>query len=543
MNDNLGKETIVIIGFGWVGQANAIALNHLGYPVFYYDVGEPVRHYEEKWGQYYNRIQNIKSPLEKDGANTWYIIAVGDHTNSKGFQDVSLIVKANKILAGAKGGIVMRSTILPDSLSQFKYDFYVPEFLHELYAVEECINPFFFVVGRNTTERNEPSFFAEFEKRAHRVFRGSPREASFVKYLSNIWNSARIAFVNEFGDVVSGKGNDNDSADRVINFIFQNKAYLRYGKAYGGHCLPKDTTAFWKNFKETHNVAIIEAVNKSNDLHKNSKGNNLPEWFSSWELEGGDLYRSAGLRFWLKLSRTPLLSPVRPVFRFFRRIFDKIMPVRTLSGLKKLWNRLAKKNAKFYSHPRTIYGPSISEYDFRETGHQDYECLVKKDPILSTKLKPGGVALDIGTGVGREIEFMADDFERAYGIDISEGMIEVAKRRLAGVKNITFFTTDGARIPFPDNHFNFIFSHQTFPVIPRQEFIESYVSEIKRTLKKGGVAKIEFRTGPEANKWRHTYGVSISPDWVTSLAKRHGLAILDTAIINNRSLWVIIEKK
>jgi phosphoglycerate dehydrogenase-like enzyme len=36
------EEKIVIVGFGWVGQANALALVQMGYQVFYYDVLPPL---------------------------------------------------------------------------------------------------------------------------------------------------------------------------------------------------------------------------------------------------------------------------------------------------------------------------------------------------------------------------------------------------------------------------------------------------------------------------------------------------------------------
>ena len=53
-----------------------------------------------------------------------------------GNQDISLIRRALDGLKRRKGKIIIRSTILPNLLVTLQFDFYVPEFLHEIRAVE-----------------------------------------------------------------------------------------------------------------------------------------------------------------------------------------------------------------------------------------------------------------------------------------------------------------------------------------------------------------------------------------------------------------------
>lgn len=105
--------------------------------------------------------------------------------------------------------------------------------------------------------------------------------------MSNIWNSLRVAFVNEFGNAIA-LPTDEAAVSRneaMLNFIFEEKGYLRYGRSYGGHCLPKDTHAFFAWHKaQGKNMAVIEAVHQSNLIHKKieEKSPHLPEWFSDW---------------------------------------------------------------------------------------------------------------------------------------------------------------------------------------------------------------------------------------------------------------------
>ncbi len=278
---------IVVIGYGWVGQANALSLEIMGNEVYFYDPGKPEHHYKNKYENVYKKIKRIHTPLEKDATDTHYIICVGDRVLPSGEQDISLIKKAIDSVKKTKGTLVVRSTILPESLKDLPFDFYVPEFLHEKQAVEESLKPHYFVVGRKT-EKPEPHFFEQWRKVAYKTFSGTPEEASHIKYLSNLWNSVRIAFINEFGDAIRTPDTKEDvsAIERVIDFMFDGKYYLRYGKAFSGHCLPKDTLAFFSyynnNGKQMH---LLEGTHKSNEsrLVRQEKHPHLSEWFSAWQ--------------------------------------------------------------------------------------------------------------------------------------------------------------------------------------------------------------------------------------------------------------------
>src|SRR5690606_33984168 len=100
------KERIVVVGFGWVGQANALSLRLMGYPVAYFDIGEPTHHY----GQYartYGSLERLEDVRAWDAPATCYLVCVGDRVNEEGAQDISLIKDALDSLRGVAGTVVL----------------------------------------------------------------------------------------------------------------------------------------------------------------------------------------------------------------------------------------------------------------------------------------------------------------------------------------------------------------------------------------------------------------------------------------------------
>ncbi len=283
------KEQIVIIGLGWVGQANALALSAFGYDVSYYDPGTPHFHYAA-YKKEYESLKKLKSPLEIDSDSTCYIVCVGDKVDEAGNQDISLIKKALASLEHAKGTVMLRSTVRPDYLKELKFDIYMPEFLHEKTAVEECMDPHYVVVGKKKADVVLPSFIKTWKKRGYQSIECTPEEASHIKYLSNVWNAMRIAFVNEFGRSIHAQAKgDNDiealaKTDKVLRFMFGDKPYCQYGRAYTGHCLPKDMRAyrdFSSKHMSTHFFDGIIASNAEQEAFQ-KKHHELAEWYSPW---------------------------------------------------------------------------------------------------------------------------------------------------------------------------------------------------------------------------------------------------------------------
>lgn len=540
------KEKIVILGYGWVGQANALALVRMGYEVFYYDVVTPKKNYPE-YEAIYEKVKSLSKSLEKEGPDTWYFVCVGDRVSTDGIQDISLIVTALDSIREAKGRIILRSTVLPQYLNKLNFDYYLPEFLHELKAVEECLQPPHLIIGKRNPGLPDPGFLTVWRARSRKVFDGTPHQASYIKYLSNVWNALRIAFVNEWGDAMIHQGGLSSSeTQEAINFLFEKKSYLRYGKSFGGHCLPKDSLAFAAMHKDS---PLLKAIPASNSAHQEIEKVNvdLPTWFSFWE-QNNNPERNMSFRsyFWHKLNAFQSIKfarkKIKPLVHFFiNRIINE---KGALSRAKKNWNKLGVENARYYMNVGTKSNELVDEFELKETGQADYKRYILDDELITKKLgnlKEKSV-LEIGGGIGRMTEFLAINFREVYGVDISEVMTEQAVKRLAKFSNIKLTVNDGQSIPFADGHFDLVYSQQVFKHIPTYSAVNNYFKEISRSLKSGGLAKIQLRTGPGVQKWKPTYGVSFDQDRARQMAEKSGLRFIKHQFDGDRNFWIWLEK-
>ena len=101
--------------------------------------------------------------------------------------------------------------------------------------------------------------------------------------------------------------------------------------------------------------------------------------------------------------------------------------------------------------------------------------------------------LDLGCGNGNIINLLKKERKADYyGLDISENMIEEAKKKCG--EDVKFTVGDSENLPYQDGQFDIIicnasFHHYTNP--------ESAIKEIKRVLKTGGTLILGDPTVPE----------------------------------------------
>jgi demethylmenaquinone methyltransferase / 2-methoxy-6-polyprenyl-1,4-benzoquinol methylase len=112
--------------------------------------------------------------------------------------------------------------------------------------------------------------------------------------------------------------------------------------------------------------------------------------------------------------------------------------------------------------------------------------------------------LDVATGTADMAILMSRRLspETITGIDISEGMLEIGKKKIGRLHlddKIRLLPGDSEAIPFPDNHFDAVtvaFGVRNF------EHLEKGLSEIQRVLKPGGRLIILEFSQPRAAIWR-----------------------------------------
>lgn len=541
---SIHSEKIVVIGFGWVGQANAIALKQMGYSVWFYDTAQEINyHYKNEDGTH-EHIERARSLKDVDGPNTWYIVCVGDRVTEDGIQDISFIVTASQSLRQLQGKVVLRSTVLPQKLNELYFHIYVPEFLHEKKAIDECLQPYYFVLGTKG-EVEVPSFLREWERRAYRVFKGTPEEASYVKYLSNIWNAVRIAFVNEMGDSMGTPRTKEDvrKIERVLDFILEQKIYLRYGQSFDGHCLPKDTRAYMRaHVDEGKNVDLLKGAYTSNTHHAliQETYKSLPKVFSFWDYDGSTKGFFSGM--WRLVNTVPAVRILRKRLRFVRRFIERLIPDRTVKEAGEFWEKRAKENPLFYSDTRTRSGQKVTTEEVRASGKKDADRYILNDPQLAGLFGQERVALDFGSGVGRITEYLGTSFGKVYGVDISNAMLAAAREHVRA-ENIVFDQINDTRLPYGDASVDFVFSFMTLQHVPTREAVEAYVREFYRVLKNSGMAKIQVRGGGGVKKWEWTYGPQFTPEEIIVLSEHAGFTVLEHQVEGVKNVWITLHKQ
>lgn len=95
----------------------------------------------------------------------------------------------------------------------------------------------------------------------------------------------------------------------------------------------------------------------------------------------------------------------------------------------------------------------------------------------------GEKILDLGCGNGRLFEVLQNKKVDYIGVDNSEKLIEIAKKKFPKAR---FQTADTLNLPFPNNFFDKIYSIAVLHHIPSKEFRLQFLREAKRVLKPEG---------------------------------------------------------
>ncbi len=260
------RRRLVIVGSGVVGTATGNGFAAVGHDVVFCDVSA------ERRAELRRRGLRLIAPAELAAESCdAYLISVPTPTID-GRVDLSCILAAAEsvghALAARAGSrkplVVVRSTVPPGTTEgpvretlerasgrEAGVGFGLcmnPEFLREVSAEQDFMEPRVIVIGALDTAS---------ERALRRLYRPWPdvpvvslplRAAELTKYVSNLFNAAKISFFNELEEVALRLDADPRA---IFSAVAQgaegmwNPAYGTRGLApYGGACLPKDTTGF-----------------------------------------------------------------------------------------------------------------------------------------------------------------------------------------------------------------------------------------------------------------------------------------------------------
>ncbi|HKX46560.1 MAG TPA: class I SAM-dependent methyltransferase, partial [Planctomycetota bacterium] len=103
------------------------------------------------------------------------------------------------------------------------------------------------------------------------------------------------------------------------------------------------------------------------------------------------------------------------------------------------------------------------------------------------ELGQGDVVLEIGCGVARIGRHLAPHVGEWWGLDVSRRMVELARRRCAGLPNVKLFAGRGADLaPIPDASVDKAYCHAVFIHMDKEDWY-SYLCEARRVLRPGGL--------------------------------------------------------
>ncbi len=206
------------------------------------------------------------------------------------------------------------------------------------------------------------------------------------------------------------------------------------------------------------------------------------------------------------------------------------------------WNRRAREDAHYYvafgRHEQT-------EDEFLDTAADVLRGLrgEMKRGLPGTNARARR-ALEIGCGPGRLMKPLSADFGEIHGVDVSDEMIAIARRRLAGIAHAHPHVGGGADLrQFADESFDFIYSYAVFQHIPSKDVVMSYLADAARVLKPGGLMRFQANNLDAARTAAETWhGCSIEADEIRNFASRGGLRLLALEAIRTQYMWVTLRK-
>jgi len=180
---------------------------------------------------------------------------------TKGDVNASAIFEVlDKLLKDSyKGVVIIKSTITPDKVKEMKHNYplhivYNPEFLTEANAHEDFKHPSMQILGGDwkDCEEAERIYLQHSDVKIVPTFKTDIVTASLLKYTINSWLATKVVFMNELKELHDRSG-ATSSWEQFSDMLRRDErigdSHLKvpgpdgqYG--FGGHCFPKDTTAF-----------------------------------------------------------------------------------------------------------------------------------------------------------------------------------------------------------------------------------------------------------------------------------------------------------
>jgi SAM-dependent methyltransferase len=224
--------------------------------------------------------------------------------------------------------------------------------------------------------------------------------------------------------------------------------------------------------------------------------------------------------------------------------------------MRRDWDRRAQENARYYV---ATGQKEWTDEQFFAAGEQEVQGQIFNDleNICQHRDPKTMKVLEIGCGAGRVTRALARFFGQVYAVDISRNMVRQARRAVAKFPNAHIFRNNGHDLNVVRRgwwhrfgiggklEIDFAFSCLVFQHIPSRAVIESYVSEVNRLLKPGGLFKFQVQgyTEEEPNLDDSWIGYAFSPEDARKLAEDNGFELRFDWGAGSQYYWLWFFKK
>jgi UDPglucose 6-dehydrogenase len=285
------KDTVGVIGVGWVGLVTAACFAELGHPVIARDIvqekvdslsrGEVSIHEPGLEDLMRHNAERITFTTDMDelldGARLLFVCVDTPPTYS-GDADLSRVrAVVQDLPEHSEHVLIMKSTVPAGTGESIRRDMpdlsYVscPEFLKEGTAVKDFMNPDRVVVGADPGDEEAAEAVERlYQPLGGEILRTDVASAEMIKLASNAFLATKISFINEIANVCEEVGADVGQVARGMGLDERiGTAFLRAGIGYGGSCFPKDVSALKMLAGNTgYHFQLLTAVIEVNELQK-----------------------------------------------------------------------------------------------------------------------------------------------------------------------------------------------------------------------------------------------------------------------------------
>ncbi|HEY6730058.1 MAG TPA: UDP-glucose/GDP-mannose dehydrogenase family protein [Solirubrobacterales bacterium] len=285
------KETVGVIGVGWVGLVTAACFAELGHPVIARDIlqekvealsrGEVAIHEPGLTDLLQRNAERLTFTTDMDelldGARLLFVCVDTPPTYS-GDADLSRVrAVVQELPEESDHVLIMKSTVPAGTGESIRRDMpglaYVscPEFLKEGTAVADFMNPDRVVVGSDAGDEEAGDAVEQlYRPLGGEILRTDVASAEMIKLASNAFLATKISFINEIANVCEEVGADVGQVAQGMGLDERiGSSFLRAGIGYGGSCFPKDVSALKMLAGNTgYHFQLLTAVIEVNELQK-----------------------------------------------------------------------------------------------------------------------------------------------------------------------------------------------------------------------------------------------------------------------------------